>query len=124
MDPKAFGMMAADILEKSIGQNQGISFPNEVPAQQPAAPQFQQGIQETPMQPMDSTLAQPPIPQAPISPEFYEPPPADFTQPNQPPAFMTLENPAPPPMFPLDEEVASPGPLRRDNQFNPNMNPY
>jgi len=125
MDPKSFGMLAADILEQSIGQSQGMSFPEPPMTPQPTTPQVQAGTQTPPMEPFSSTLSQPPMPQAPsVPPALYEPPPVDYMQPEQPPAFMTLENPAPPPMLPLDEGVASPGPLRRDNQFNPNMNPY
>jgi hypothetical protein len=125
MDTKAFGLMAADLLEKNIGKSQGMSFPTEMPPQQPLPPQFQQGVPETPMEPMVSTLAQPPVPEAPTPPEFYEPPPMDYTQPEQPPAFMTLDDSMPPPPgMPMDNQTSSKGPLRRDAVFNPNINPY
>ena len=123
MNTKDFGMLAADILEQSIGQSKGMSFPQPPMVPQQAVPQAQAGIQTPPMEPFSSTLSQPPAPQSPPIPAFYKPPPVDYTQPQQPPAFMTLNDSMPPPLHP-NEETSPMGPLRRASTFDPKMNQY
>ena len=121
MDPKIFGQMAADLLEQSIGASQGLEFPTPPTYQEPMIPQDPAAFPQVPMEPFQSTLEPLPMPEAPPDPQFYEPPPADYMQPEQPPAFMSLDDSLPPPAYP-EQDIMGMGPLRRDPQFNPKVN--
>ena len=82
------------------------NYPN-VPSQMP----FQEA-------PYTSTLEPLPVPSAPVSPEFNEPPPIDYTMQQQLPAFTSMREPIQSPNYDEAEAVS----LR--NQTLPPPNAY
>lgn len=123
MDPREFGRMAADILEQSIGATEGLSFPSvpEMPMGTVAPPPVNAMPMPSPQ--MEPELAPLPLPEAPPNPSFYEQPPVDFMQQQQPPAFMTLDDTIQTPQY--GENISETGgALRRPPQFNPNKPIY
>ena len=109
MDNKQMGMIVADMIGAQIEKMNSpeISLPPP-PTQAAGTANYPNVPSQIPFQeaPYTSTLGPLPVPSAPVSPEFNEPPPIDYTMQQQLPSFTSMREPIQSPNY--DETAMNP----------------